>query len=170
MSQRVRSRKSARSSSSPRSSSRESSMRTGAAILSSLFVIAINAYLLNYVLKLEEINCECAKDWQHKYIKVFSSVVIAVSSLMILLNLTGVTMSGGVKSLFNVFMYFLSFASLINIFVLYNYSTGLVAKECECSAGNARTFMTYYSMVLLFLLLLMVGVSIIMGAVSAARR
>ena len=94
MANRSRGRKSARSRSVSASAS-NSPMRTGgdslvAPIISSLIAIAINAYLLDYILRLEKRDCECSNHWQRDYIKYFSIVIIVISVLMIILALSGV--------------------------------------------------------------------------------
>ena len=135
----------AMSSNSPSLSPRSKSNRVVGQVLSSLFVIAINAYLLNYINNLEKENCECSKHWQRDYIKYFSIVVIVVSVLMIITSLSGLVVRGPLAGLLHFLRSILGIASLVNIFVLFHYSTGLRNKDCECSEDTARTFMTFYS-------------------------
>lgn len=173
MANRSRGRKSARSRSVSASAS-NSPMRTGgdslvAPIVSSLIAIAINAYLLDYILRLEKRDCECSDHWQRDYIKYFSIVIIVISVLMIILALSGVRVRGPLAGLLQFVRMVVGFASLFNVFVLYNYSTGLNRKDCDCSANTARTFMQYYSTILIGLIILAVFVGIIMSSVRAAR-
>ena len=103
MAPRSRGRKSARSRSVSASAS-NSPMTTGgnnlvAPIISSLIAIAINAYLLDYILRLEKRDCECSNHWQRDYIKYFSIVIIVISVLMIILALSGVRARGALAGL-----------------------------------------------------------------------
>jgi len=124
------------------------------AVLVSLITITINAYLLHYVLNLEKEKCECSKHWHRDYIKYFSIAAIVVSSLMVILVVSGLRLNSGVAAFLRVIRFLLGLATLVNIFVLYNYSTGLIEKECECSENTARTFMKYYSILLIAVLII----------------
>tara|TARA_B100000131_G_C17958771_1_gene549520 strand:+ start:218 stop:694 length:477 start_codon:yes stop_codon:yes gene_type:complete len=123
-------------------------------ILVSLVTIAINAYLLHYVLNLEKEKCECSKHWHRDYIKYFSIAAIAVSSLTIILVVSGLKLNRGFIAFMRVIRFLLGLATLVNMFVLYNYSTGLIEKECECSENTARTVMKYYSILLIAVLII----------------
>ena len=118
-------------------------------VLSSLVVIAINGYILNYLLNLEKSECECSASWQRDFIKYYSVVSITVSSIMILLVLSGLKLPVPLKKLLNVVSYILRILTLVNLFVLYHYSTNLVLKNCNCSADTARGFMKCYSMIII---------------------
>jgi len=118
-------------------------------VLSSLVVIAINGYILNYLLNLEKSECECSAGWQRDFIKYYSVVSITVSSIMILLVLSGLKLTVPLKKLLNVVSYILRILTLVNLFVLYHYSTNLVLKNCNCSANTARGFMKCYSMIII---------------------
>ena len=174
---RSRSSKSSRSSLSMSSSQRSSSSMSpgssgpmvGAQVFSSLIAIAINAYLLNYIMNLEKENCECSKHWQRDYIKYFSTVVIALSVLMIITTLSGLVASGPVAGLLFFIRAVMLVASLVNIFVLFHYSTGLKNKNCECSEDTARTFMTYYSGIIIVVFAVILLYAILVGSVKAAR-
>ena len=118
-------------------------------VLSSLVVIAINGYILNYVLNLEKVKCECSANWQRDFIKYYSIVSITISSIMILLVLSGLKLPVLLKKLLNVVGYILRILTLVNLFVLYTYSTNLVLKNCNCSEDTARGFMKCYSMIII---------------------
>ena len=171
-----RSRTSSLSMSSPTSSSSPSSMSprssgamVGAQVFSSLIAIAINAYLLNYIMNLEKVNCECSKHWQRDYIKYFSIVVIALSVLMIITTLSGLVATGPLAGLLFFIRAVMLIASLANIFILFHYSTSLKTKECECSEDIARTFMTYYSGLIIVVFVIVLLYALIAGAVNASR-
>ena len=132
------------------------------------FVIAINAYLLNYINNLEKENCECSKHWQRDYIKYFSMVAIILSVLMIITSLSGLVVRGPLAGLLHFLRSILGIASLVNIFVLFHYSTGLRNKDCECSEDTARTFMTFYYLSILVVVVVLLSM-LIWGAVNAAR-
>ena len=172
MAPRSRSKKSTRSSS-PRSSSSMSpdtrSVMPGAQVISSLITIAINAYLLNYITNLEKKNCECSEHWQRHYIKYFSMVAIILSALMIITTLTGAVVRGPLAGLLFAVRAVFLIASVVNTFVLFHYSTGLENKDCECSEDTARTFMTYYSGLMILIIVVVLIYGILAGAVNAAR-
>ena len=64
---------------------------------------------------------------------------------MIITSLSGLVVRGPLAGLLHFLRSILGIASLVNIFVLFHYSTGLRNKDCECSEDTARTFMTFYS-------------------------
>ena len=66
-----------------------SGMARGVVVVSSLITVAINAYILNYLLNLEKSECECSDNWQRDYIKYYSVVAITVASILILLMASG---------------------------------------------------------------------------------
>jgi hypothetical protein len=158
-----------RSSSSSRSRASKSGSVVAADVLSSLVAIAVNAYLLNYVLTLEKEKCECSKDWQREYIKYFSIAAIVVSSVLIIVVLSGAKLNRGLNNFLNVVRFLLGLASLVNIFVLYNYSTNLIKENCECSNSPARVFAKYYSMIIVGLIVLALLISIISSIVRMAK-
>ena len=61
----------------------------GLVVVSSLVTVAINAYILNYLLNLEKSECECSDNWQRDYIKYYSVVAITVASILVLLMASG---------------------------------------------------------------------------------
>tara|TARA_Y100000590_G_C15225357_1_gene827891 strand:+ start:189 stop:656 length:468 start_codon:yes stop_codon:yes gene_type:complete len=136
--------------------------------VSSLVIIAINSYILNYLLNLEKSECECSDNWQRNYIKYYSVVAITVSSILLVLMALGLRLPRALNNLLSVVSYLLKFFTLINIFVLYNYSRNLVLKNCNCSENTARTFMKYYSMLIIGILVLAIFISILMGVVIRA--
>jgi hypothetical protein len=133
----------------------------GLVVVSSLVTVAINAYILNYLLNLEKSECECSDNWQRDYIKYYSVVAITVASILVLLMASGFKLPRALNNLLSVVSYLLRFFTLINVFVLYNYSTNLVLKDCKCSENTARTFMKYYSMVVIGLMVLAILVTIL---------
>jgi len=167
MAPRSRSRKSSLSSS-PRSPDTRKVMPS-VQIISSLITIAINAYLLNYITNLEKKNCECSNHWQRHYIKYFSMVAIILSALMIITTLTGAVVRGPLAGLLFAVRAVFLIASFVNTFVLFHYSTGLQNKDCECSEDTARTFMTYYSGLMILIIVVILIYGILAGAVHAAR-
>ena len=138
-----------------------SGMARGVVVVSSLITVAINAYILNYLLNLEKSECECSDNWQRDYIKYYSVVAITVASILILLMASGLRLPRVLNNLLSVVSYLLRFFTLINVFVLYNYSRNLVLKDCKCSENTARTFMKYYSMIVIGLMVLAILISIL---------
>ena len=114
-------------------------------------IILINLLILNYIFKLEKISCECSKDWKRDYIKYFSYISIVIILIMFCFAVSGKKnlMKLMKNKFFIIFINLFSIASLVNIYSLFKYSQQMVLSLCECSKSWERTFIYYYSMIIM---------------------
>ncbi len=98
-----------------------------------LLFFALNAYFLNYIMKLEK-SCECSMDWRRDYIKYYIIIQMFVYVLMAL----GIyyRLHYSVPVLFGVF-------GLICTGFVFFYIRKLKEIKCACSETTARTVMEY---------------------------
>lgn len=121
-----------------------------------IIVLLINILIVNYTRKLEKITCECSKDWRRTFIKVYAMVTIGITTLFIVLPMLGHVTGCGPdlqKILTNPVTRFVinlyAVVGLVNIVALFTYSQKIVINRCECSQSWERTFIYYYSMVVM---------------------
>lgn len=121
-----------------------------------VIVLLINVLIVNYIRKLEKITCNCSEDWRRNFIKVYSIVTICVTTLFIALPMLGHVTGCGPdlqKILTNPVTRFViniyAMIGIVNIVALFTYSQKIVINSCECSESWERTFIYYYSMVVM---------------------
>ena len=108
--------------------------------LSKLTMIAINVLILVYVLNLEKDNCECSSNWKRDFIKYFTSILIGVNVLGLLVPNLRKKRNRLLKLVFGL----LGLANLVNIGVLVAYYIEVHEKlknGCECSRNWKRHLM-----------------------------
>lgn len=135
-----------------------------------LIVLLINILIVNYVRKLEQVTCECSNEWKRDYIKLYSLITIIITSLICLIplflhiaNIDYNLQSVMSNTPFTIMGYLYTFFGLINVYALFTYSQKIVLGSCECSKSWERTFIYYYSMLIMSLYifiatLLLIGV------------
>lgn len=121
-----------------------------------VIVLLINVLVVNYATKLEKITCGCSEDWRRTFIKVYAMITIAVTTLFVALPLLGQATGCGPdlqKILTNPVTRFIinvyAVVGIVNIVSLFTYSQKIVLNSCECSESWERTFIYYYSMVVM---------------------
>jgi len=121
----------------------------------SIFIsFLVNLLIVNYVLKLEKITCECSEDWRRDYIKYYSLITIVGIVVFTIVYVGNVTYS---SQLFQFLSTVFSIFGFVNVYALFTYSQNIVINKCVCSKSWERTFIYYYSMVLIVLYLLMIS-------------
>ena len=133
-----------------------------------LIVLLINISIVNYVRKLEQVTCDCSKDWKREYIKIYSLITVILTSLICLvplfLHLINIDYNLQ-KFLSNkIFMYMgylYTLFGLVNVYALFTYSQKIVLGICDCSKSWERTFIYYYSMLVMSLYIFMASFLII---------
>mgnify|MGYP000103134791 CR=1 FL=1 len=114
------------------------------------------ALIIRYLLRLEEIGCECAMTFKRKYILYFTSVNL----ILMLLSLTNVMDNFRKnKDLYGVFIMVYSMSSLLNIFYTIQYVNELKEMNCDCSESYYREMMYIFAIIdaiMVFLKLLIV--------------
>jgi len=133
-----------------------------------LIVLLINILIVNYVRKLEMITCECSNEWKRDYIKIYSLLTIIITSLICLVPLFMhlVNLDYNIQSLMtNKFVTTVStiytFFGLINVYALFTYSQKIVLTDCKCSKSWERTFIYYYSMLVMSIYIFLVSLLVI---------
>lgn len=125
-----------------------------------LFVICflINLLVLNYTVKLEKISCECSKDWRRDFIKYYSLVTVGLTIFICLVPLINNAMKKKLDYalLFNNIVvrsigFIYSILGLVNLYSLFTFSQKIVLNRCGCSKSWERTFIYYYSMIIMSL-------------------
>lgn len=121
-------------------------------IIQLLYVI-LWVYVYAYVIRLETIGCECAKDWKRSYIKYYVLIMVP----LMLLRLVGL--------LPKTFLALTMFFTLFFIFVVYRYIHELREKKCECSKDKVRDVLEVVNYIqiglLVFALVVIIGGSLI---------
>jgi uncharacterized membrane protein YqhA len=100
-------------------------------ILLNIVTILFWGYILNYLLKLEKIGCECSKGWQRTFITYFVVYLL----IMLLLSTFKLWNKTQLPPLV------LTVHFVLNIFffiTVYQYIHRLKKEKCECSANKAR--------------------------------
>jgi len=127
-------------------------------ILIILIVLLINVLIINYVRKLERVSCECSESWKRNYIKYYSLITVVLTAVICLvplfLQLAKIKynvveiMSHKAVSLVS---YLYTLFGIVNIYALFTYSQTIVLSGCDCSHSWERTFIYYYSMLVMSL-------------------
>ena len=113
-------------------------------------ILIINLLILQYVLKLEKMSCECSKDWRRDYIKYFSILSIGIITLMFIVPLITKKYIKLIQTpIFRIVANIISIASLINVYSLFTYSQKIILEKCKCSNNWERSFIYYYSLIIM---------------------
>jgi hypothetical protein len=113
-------------------------------------ILIINLLILQYVLKLEKMSCECSKDWRRDYIKYFSIVSIVIITFMFIIPLITQKYIKLIQTpIFRIIANLISIASLINVYSLFTYSQKIILEKCKCSNNWERSFIYYYSLIIM---------------------
>ena len=123
-----------------------------------LIVLLVNILIVNYVRKLERVTCDCSQNWKRDYVKYYSlvTVILTVSIALVPLFLQLSNVKYNVtKFLANKFVvlisYLYTFFGIINVYSLFTYSQEIILSRCDCSHSWERTFIYYYSMLVMSL-------------------
>ena len=133
-----------------------------------LIVLLINILIVNYVRKLEMITCECSNEWKRDYIKIYSLLTIVITSLICLIpifmhivnldyNIKSLLSSKFITTLSTLYTLF----GLVNVYALFTYSQKIVLSYCKCSKSWERTFIYYYSMLIMSIYLFLASLLVI---------
>ena len=124
--------KSSRKSSSKKSSIPKSitnyNMNTDKYIKVNFVDIIFNIFILYYITNLEDITCNCIRDWRHDYIKYLAIFNITMNILLIfgleikLKNIAGI----------------LNILTIVNIYAFYTYIGDLNDTQCECAVSKQK--------------------------------
>ncbi len=123
-----------------------------------LIVLLINILIVNYVRKLERVSCDCSTSWKRDYIKYYSLITVIITVLVALvplfMQLTNLKYNI-TKFLAHKFVvtasYLYTVFGILNVYALFTYSQQVVLSRCDCSHSWERTFIYYYSMLVMSL-------------------
>ena len=123
-----------------------------------LVVLLINILIVNYIRKLEQITFDCSKEWKLDYIKIYSLITIIITSLIclipVLLQIFSIKYNINTlldNKIFTYLGYIYTLFGLVNVYALFTYSQQIVLGNCDCSESWERTFIYYYSMLIMSL-------------------
>lgn len=121
-----------------------------------VIILLVNLLIINYTKKLEKITCKCSEDWRRTFIKVYSMITILITTLFIGLPLLGNITGCGpelktilVNPVSRLIINVYALVGIVNIVSLFTYSQKIVINSCDCSESWERTFIYYYSMVVM---------------------
>lgn len=109
------------------------------ALVLDLLLIIFWAFVVNYVIRLENIGCDCSKNWKRDYIKYYLLVIIPIMILRLFVSLPV-----ALASLTLVF-------GLTFVFVVFAYIQELRKKKCECSEAPIRDILEIVNYIQIFL-------------------
>lgn len=113
-------------------------------IIFSFVLTTLYIYLLNYILKLEKIGCECSAGWRRDFIKYY---------LILFFFILLITIAFWRNKFINTFSYIIF--PIINIFfvyVVFEYVQKLKQEKCACSAGIERNVLEIFNYIQIILL------------------
>jgi hypothetical protein len=109
-----------------------------------LIVVLINIIIFNFIYKLEKNKCLCSKGYKREFIKYYALLTIFIGIIFII---------GALKILpspvLNLLSTIYSVLGLLNVYLLFTLTQGLVIKKCTCSNSWDRKFVYYYSMIIM---------------------
>lgn len=120
-------------------------MYTAIQLVINAIYLAIWGYILFYIYKLEQIGCECSKDWRRDFIKFFIIFMIVI----FVLRMFDLWSPAGVPP---VLMTLQFVAVLFFVAVVFQYVHELKVKKCQCSEDLARDVLEVVNYVQMFLL------------------
>ena len=91
------------------------------------FVISVimQCSILYYLYNLEDVDCNCIRDWRHNFCKVYALLVLAVCIIII-----------GFNYICNGFMIVYYILGLINIYAFFTYIGDLNTTKCTCAVNK----------------------------------
>jgi hypothetical protein len=98
-----------------------SSNKTESSYVISIIAIIIQSLIIYYLYNLEDIDCNCIRDWRHNYIKYFAILFIAYCALNLIIKLP--------YSLIII----IGILQGINIYAFFTYIGDLNETKCKCA-------------------------------------
>lgn len=115
-------------------------------VIFNLLYIAVWTFILLYIIRLEEMGCECAQGWRRVFIKYYIMFIIA----MVLLGMFGIFST---KELSPMLMTLQFALTIFFISVVYHYIHELKVKKCRCSENMARDILEFVNYIQIFLVI-----------------
>lgn len=139
----------------------------------SLLLILLYFYLYKWLLELDKQGCDCSDMWQRDFVTYSTVVIIFMSILSMFLNvmmrlevvdkknLEEYIKENATVALPLLFMYVLF--GFIYIVVLFDFTKRLKDMECKCSESWIREFGYIYSLIMIILWSVMIGLTLLSG-------
>lgn len=126
-----------------------------------LIIFVIQVFIVKYLINLEKIGCECAKDWRRKFIIFYLIFVLAYSIVIILVP----------QTLPPIIQFVLLLLGVSNIIITIQYVYKLKKDKCECSESVMREILYFIAIfnALLFILLIVLSILLLFNLVSYAK-
>ena len=119
-----------------------------------LFSLIFNTIILYYLYNLEDVSCQCIRDWRHNFIKIMCSISIIISILPFL----GLDMIKMFPKLIGV----IALLGFVEIYAIYTYVGDLNTTKCSCAVEKQPTInwimeaYRYYIVGIIFFLLFLI--------------
>ena len=115
-----------------------------------------NGMILYYLYNLEDITCQCIRDWRHNFIKAMSYIALTIA----IIPLFGLD----VNKMFPKLLFVIVVLGFINIYSIYTYVGDLNETKCSCAVDKQpklNWFMNAYRYFVLGMLSFMLILAII---------
>ena len=134
-------------------------------MLSNIISIILTAVVLRYSYELENKNCECSLQWQHKFIKYFAPVIIFVSLLTLFISNNNLLKTLKSNKTLGVIYWIYLIAGLAYAINLVVYFLRLNFSSCQCSEDWKRWVLLYpvIGFAIVMILVLMITLLQILG-------
>ena len=143
-------------------------------ILSTIIPLVTHILILTYIYGLEKQHCKCTRDWRHKYIKIYSIIIIVYTILRVFGGSFSFYMSGsgGVRTLATILIVIaigVVIASIVNIYALFTYVGDLNEEKCNCATQDMKKLnISMKTLRWIYLVIaIMLGITILLGVSSA---
>lgn len=117
-----------------------------------ILFLVLYIFVYIWIIKLEQIGCECSKDWRREFIKVYAIIIIAMMILKMFVNVHAAIM----------IVYLV--ATLVFIISVFQYIHELKRIKCECSESKTRDILEIVNYIQIGVVAL-VAVVFIFGAI-----
>ena len=87
-----------------------------------------NGMILYYLYNLEDITCQCIRDWRHNFIKAMSYIALTIA----IIPLFGLD----VNKMFPKLLFVIVVLGFINIYSIYTYVGDLNETKCSCAVDK----------------------------------
>ena len=105
-------------------------------------VILVNSLIINYINKLDEVDCECSKNWYRKFLLYYSYITIFIS-IFIITNLQKFIN----KKIYNICELIYHILGILNVYILFKFTQDIMKQKCVCSNSWDKQIIYYYSLI-----------------------
>lgn len=151
-------------------------------LIAGIIILIINVYAIQWIHKLDTINCACSESYMRSYIKYYLYVVIPLICIDILITIYILTSNVSILDLANNTLYSIyrniravfGIFTIINVIIVIIFINKLKEINCVCSEDIVREVYWIYNIVLacymlIALLIIIVGMIMIFTNSSAMK-